>query len=196
MVERFGQCQNTVPADATPGGLQAHDSAGGRWEPNRAPGVAAQGAETEPGRRRHARAARRRARPALRVPGIYRNLEVRVVAAHGSFGEVELAQEYRACRLQPGDHGRVETGDVLRQHLAPPHGAHPLRVAQVLNRHGHAMKWSAVLAPADLPFRTSGGLPCMVGHQRGIALEAVVQFLDAPKHHVGDFDGRDLSRPN
>ena len=199
VVERFRQRPDAGAADPPVGGLEPHDAAGGGGEADRAPGVAAQRGVALPGRRGDAGAARRDAGPEVGAPGVDRDRQVRVVAAHGALGERELAQDYRAGRPQPRDDRAVGVGcEVAAHHRAAPR-RDAGRVAEVLHRHRDAVQRAAVVARGD---RGLGGLGLGEGGGGGegdVGLEGGVEPLDAvelrPRHvHGREFAGGDARR--
>ena len=179
VVQRFSQRQHPVAAHPAPRGFQANDPARGGGEPDRPPSVAAQRAETEPGRHCNARAAGRHARRDIGPPRVHRDVEVRVVARHRAFGEVELSQQNSARRLQPRHHRRVEGGDVIGEGPGAAHRADSPGVAEVFDRDRRPVQRPPVAALGDLALGGLGRGHRPVRHHGRVALQAAVQHFDA-----------------
>ena len=130
-------------------------------------------------RRGDTRATRRRASVAVGVPRIARDVELRMIPPHGPFGEVEFAEHDGTGSLQPGHHGGVKVRDMLGQDPGAAHGAHAPGITQVFDRHRNAVQGATVGSGADLPLCRSGRLQGLVGHDGGIALQVLVELLDA-----------------
>ena len=194
VVQRCGQIQHPVAADSAPCGLEPHSAAGGGGKADRTAGIAAQGPEAQPRGRGHARAAGRRARPAPGIPGIEGNFKVGMVAAHGAFRQVELAQQHGPGRRQPRHDGGVEVGHVVGQHPGAPHGANASGAAQIFDGDGNPMQRPPIGARAYFFFRAARRRPRLFGQQRGVAFQAAVQLRDALQHLFGQLHGRNLPR--
>src|SRR5262245_16395045 len=113
------------------------------------------------------------------MPRIDRNGEVRVIASHGSFRQVELAEEDGASGLQPGDHRRVKGWNMLRQGPGPSHGADAFGKAQVFHRYWHPMQGTAVCPGTNVLLGHPGCRQSMLSHHSRIAFVTSVELGDA-----------------
>ena len=145
MVERPRQRHRAGAAHATVRGLEAHDAAARRGQPDGAAGVAAQRTEREPRGHGGRRAA---AGAAGAVAGLPRILDVAVMGvvperAHRQLGHVQLAERHRAGLAQARDRRALDRRrKVLARHGAA-RGRKARHVAEILVGEGHAVERAA-----------------------------------------------------
>ena len=117
-----------------------------------------------------------------------------MVVGVSAFGQLQLAQNNRACFAQFAHHGAVFSGNVVGMdgHASRCFGAR--RPTQVCHRDGHTMQRSF-----DLP--RAYGLVCrlcvsqrMVGHDGGVALQVGVKLRNASQLRLGGLDRGNLAR--
>src|SRR5215475_2815784 len=128
------------------------------------------------------------------MPRIGWNGEVRVIASHGSFRQVELAEENGASGLQPGDHCRVKGRDMIRQCLGPSHSADAFGKAQVFDCHRYPMQRTAVCPGTNVTLCQPGLIQSVVSHHGSIALITSVELGDALEECSRHFHRRELLR--
>jgi hypothetical protein len=93
-----------------------------------------------------------------------------VVLAVGALGQLQLAQDDRARRIQLAHHRGILGGTEI---LIDRHAGgcrHPLRPAQILDRDRHAVQWATDLAAHDLGLGRASLDQRRLGHHVGIAL--------------------------
>ena len=124
------------------------------------------------------------------VPGIEWHVESRVISGRRAFREIQLAEHHGACRPQPRDHSRIEGRNEIPQHRRPAHGAHALRVAQVLYPDRYTMERATI--PAGLNFFLSRPRvgKRLLAHDRGIAFQDRVDLRDAVEHVLRELHRR------
>jgi hypothetical protein len=178
--------------DASAGRLQADHAAGGRGEADRAARVGADRREGEPGRRRHARAARRHTREAGRVPRVPRNRQRRVVARHRELGLIELPDDHRARFAQLAHDSRIARGGHRVEDLRRRGGRHARDVAQVLHADRHAVQRTAHAAGRELLLGRTRFLERAVGEHGEVGVERGIARLDARELDARELDRREL----
>ena len=148
-----------------PGGLVAVDAAVGGRVADAAADVAAVFQRAQAGSDHGRAAARRAAGPARQVPGVVGGAVDRVVALE--VGQVQrhvaLAEDHRACRLEPVDHQRVRRGGVVLARQVAPGGGLADQVEGFLHRHRQAVQRAPELALGQRAVggaRTLAARPC------------------------------------
>jgi hypothetical protein len=68
-----------------------------------------------------------------------------MVAGHGAFGEVDLAEQHGTRRVEPLDHGGVVVRHEVPANPQPPHGGNVAGIAEILDGHRDAVQRAAVL---------------------------------------------------
>ena len=145
VIERRAQGHDAVDGHLAEPGLQPHQAARGRRNPDRAARVGADGAQRHAGHHGGGRSAARAPGGPRRVERVADGAKCRVFArrAQRELVQVGLADQHGAGRLQPrGDDG-VGGGGRERTHVRGGRGGHARLVDQVLERD-----WDAVQRPA------------------------------------------------
>mgnify|MGYP001826150374 CR=1 FL=1 len=145
MVERIGKGQHAIATDTTPGRLEPDHATGRGWKANRATRVTTQCAIGQPRCCGNPRAAGRRAGRYGFVPRIARNLQLGMIAAHGTFSQIELAEQHRPRFLQPIDDRGVIIGYEVGQDRGTAHGTHTFGEAEILDGDRYAMQRPAMV---------------------------------------------------
>ena len=193
MVERCRQLEGAVARHPAPGRLEPGHTAGGGRKSDRPAGIRADRSEAHPRRGRHARSARRRTRPVVRVPGIDRHGDRGMMIGECALGELQLAQADRSGRVQPLDHRAVEVRPELAMDRHARRGCDALRVAQVLEADRHTVQRALVAARHDLLLGPARLLERELrGHGRE-GMQPRLQALDPAQHRLGQLDRRDLA---
>ena len=193
MVERFRQGEDAISADASPGRLETDGSTCRSGEADRTAGVAAERAVAEPRSGSRTGPAGGCTCPPIGVPGIHGRVELRVVAAHRAFGQVEFAQQHGTGLFEPRYDRTVQVRYVVRQGLTATHRADALREAEVLDCDGDTVKRAAQPSLASLHIRLLRRRDRVVRHDSRIALQPAVESLDPVEHALRRFHRGDVA---
>src|SRR5262249_45088793 len=136
MVQRCGQFEYAVPADAPPSWLQTGQAVGGGWPTDRSTRIGPERPIAEACRRCSAGPARRYAGPVVSVPGILGWGDGRVVIGVGALGELQLAEQHRASLFETTYDGCVLVRAVVPVDRHPGRGRNAFDPAQVLDSDG------------------------------------------------------------
>ena len=120
--------------------------------------------------------ARRAARPAVRVPGIFRGSGCRrrreaVAQAAGQLDHRRFAQQHRARLVQLVDDRGVVIEALVLVRLCPPRCGISLHGQQIFRRIGNSVQRPAVVALVDFFFRLARLLQREFGRQRGVGIQ-------------------------
>ena len=196
VVHRRRECENALAAHTAPTRLQPGQAVGRAWKADRASGVGSQRPVAKAGRRRHARAAGRHARPVVRMPRVARRFDGGMVIGVGALGELKLAQQHCPGLLQAAHHDRVFFRNAVSVDGHAARGGETCGVAQVFHRHGNAVQRPTIEAGLDLRFRRLGLRHGGIRHYQRVALKRAVQRGDAVelgacRSHRRDLTGAD-----
>ena len=181
-VESVGKGQDSVAAHPADCGLEAGQPVPGRRDPNRAPGIGADGPGREP--RGHcdpgARTAPARGPVRAEVPGVPRRTHVPVGSprAHRKLDGPGLAEHDDPGRDEPAGEGRGRGGHALLPDLRAAGGNPALDVDDVLERDGHSVE------PPDRVARSPGEVRGSGGGARLVSVDG----NEGAEPHIGPFD--------
>ena len=193
VVQGVRQHEHPVAADPAPGRLQPGHAARKGGESYRTARI---GAERAVAKARHGsgpRAARRGARPIVRVPWVQRSRHVRVMTRERALRELELSEKDRAGFPEPHHRGAVVVRNVVIQQGHPGPSPYSLGPAQVLDRNRDAVQRSSDLPCLDLPVRRFRRTHRRVGHEDRECVQAAVERGDAVQNGSGHLDRGDFS---
>jgi len=196
LVEGPGQRHRAGAAHQAIGGTKSGDPAERRRGADRPRGLRAEREREDPRTDRGARAARRSAGPALRVPGIpsgslERRARIAIAATAGKLDHRELRREDRARSPEPADDRRVLIEDLIAVRRRAPGRRRAGGGDQVLRPVRDAGERRARGPARDRPVGTGrlgeGALP----HERGDRVETPPIGLEQRERRLGELDRRD-----
>ncbi len=130
----------------------------------------------------------------IRMPRVHRHGDIRMVFRERPFGELQLAEADRTRVVQSLHHRAVERRTEVAMNRHACRRRYALRVAEVLERHRHAVQCAAIAPLGDLVL----GAPCLLhrefGRHQRVGMQATIHGGDAIEHCLGHFDGRNLAR--
>src|ERR1700729_835819 len=150
MVQRVGERENAIAADATPGRLNSAETAGSGRKPDRSSRVAAKASVAKPQRRCDTGSGRGGANPVTRVPRIKRGRHFRVVRRVRALRHLQLSEDDRRSVFKAVHNGGVEGWSERLENRRPRGSRSEGRVAEVLDGDWHAVERAAPEAAGDL----------------------------------------------
>ena len=193
MVEGICQRKHAPQRDAPVRGLEARQATSGRRIADRAPGI---GSEREGRKARcygDARATRRDARPALRVPGVHGGRHARVMNGECPLGHLDLSEHDRARRLETIDDLGVLASRTITERRRPRARRLPGDIAQILQRDGHTMQHAKRLPGARDRIELGRTLARALGPQDREGLELRVEARDPLERRLADLEGAETA---
>src|SRR6266849_5339633 len=193
VVERPGQRRDTKETDAAVGGFQPDDAAKSGGDADRTAGIRTERTGAQPRGYGYTRAAAGAARIALHVPGVIDPAEIRTGCDGGELVHVELAQQHGAGRVQPLDHRRVISRDLVFEHLGAARGFAARGGDDVFVSERNAVERTAIGATADLVFGYLRLAQRPLGGHGDIAIKLGIERLDAVEVSLRDLHWRHRS---